>query len=274
MIEKNKGLQRFCLDQKVVVVTGGTGILGNMYCQRLAEAGANVIVADLNQEKCEELAKKITASTGNTAVGKSVDLSNESSVVQWAKEIISEFGCIDILINNAATKSPNFFAPLEKFPLEDWNQVMAVNVTGMFLASRELGAVMAEMGTGSIINISSVYGVVGPDQRIYESSWYEEMGGAINTPLIYSATKGAVLAMTRYMATYWGPKGVRTNTLTPGGVSSGQNEVFDKKYSAKVPLGRMARADEMVGALLFLASDASSYVNGQNIVVDGGWTAW
>jgi len=274
MSEKYKSLTRFCLDHKVVIVTGGTGILGSIYCQRLAEAGATVIVADLDMEKCERLAETITKSTGNTAFGTVVDLSNEQSVIQWGKDIISQFGSIDVLINNAATKSPNFFAPLEKFPLEDWNQVMAVNVTGLFLASREMGAVMAEKGTGSIINISSVYGVVGPDQRIYEGSWYEEMGGAINTPLIYSATKGAVLAMTRYMATYWGPRGVRTNTLTPGGVSSGQNSTFDEKYSARVPMGRMAQADEMVGALLFLASDASSYVNGQNIVVDGGWTAW
>lgn len=274
MTKEYQSLQRFCLDDKVVIVTGGTGILGRLYCRRLAEAGAQIIIADLDQEACSSLAGEIRRETGRQAVGRTVDLSQEQSVVAWAKEILTEFGEVDVLINNAAAKSPNFFAPLEKFPVEDWNKVLAVNVTGMFLASREIGASMAQRGKGNIINISSIYGVVGPDQRIYEGSWYEEMGGAINTPLIYSATKGAVVAMTRYMATYWGAKGVRTNTLTPGGVTSGQNEVFDGKYSARVPLGRMAEADEMVGALLFLASDASTYMNGQNIIVDGGWTAW
>ncbi len=274
MSEMHKSLQRFCLDGKIIVVTGGTGILGTLYCRRLAEAGAKVVVADLDSVKCEALAADITATTGNTAVGKVVNLSDEQSVVEWAKDVKNEFGHVDVLINNAAAKSPNFFSPLEEFPLEDWNKVMAVNVTGIFLAAREIGAMMAQRGKGNIINISSIYGIVGPDQRIYEGSWYEEMGGAINTPLIYSATKGAVIAMTKYMATYWGQKGIRTNTLTPGGVSSGQNAVFDEKYSERVPLARMAEAEEMVGALLFLASDASSYVNGQNIIVDGGWTAW
>ncbi|MHC1759637.1 MAG: SDR family oxidoreductase [Negativicutes bacterium] len=267
-------INRFRLLDKVIVVTGGTGVLGRLYCRRLAEAGAQVVVADLDMSKCRALAAEISEQTGRRAEGIVVDLCDEQSVIAWANAVFSIFGAVDVLINNAATKSPDFFAPLERFPLDDWNKVMAVNVTGMFLATREIGAVMAKNGRGSIINISSIYGVVGPDQRIYEGSWYEELGGAINTPLIYSATKGAVVAMTRYLATYWGSKGVRTNTLTPGGVSSGQNGVFHQKYSERVPLGRMASAEEMVGALIFLASDASSYVNGQNIVVDGGWTAW
>ncbi len=270
----NASLDRFGLDGKIVVVTGGTGILGSLYCTRLAEAGAEVVVADIDSEQCSSLAAQLQARTGRRAWGISVDLSKEPSVAAWAQEILQTCGRVDVLINNAATKSPNFFAPLERFPLEDWNRVMAVNVTGIFLTSKLLGAAMAERGSGSIINVSSIYGVVGPDQRIYEGSWYEDLGGAINTPLIYSATKGAVIAMTRYLATYWGPKGVRANTLTPGGVSSGQNSTFMQKYSYRVPMGRMAEAEEMIGALLFLASDASSYVNGQNMVVDGGWTAW
>lgn len=258
---------------KVAVVTGGTGILGSVYCRRLAEAGAMVIIADLNSGRCESLAAEIMEADGN-AEGMAVDLADESSVQAWARRILEKFSAVDVIVNNAATKSPNFFAPLGSFPLADWNSVMAVNVTGMFLVIRELGPAMAARGSGSIINVSSIYGVVGPDQRIYEGSWYEELGGAINTPLIYSASKGAVLAMTRYLATYWGSQGVRTNTLTPGGVSSGQNSTFSEKYSARIPLGRMAETEEMVGALLFLASDASSYVNGQNIIVDGGLTAW
>lgn len=269
-----KGNKMFDLSGKVAVVTGGTGILGTLYCHRLAEAGARVIVADLDGERCKSLAAEISQKTGTGAMGLAVDLADERSVKSWSEQIRRNLEVVDVLVNNAATKSPNFFTPLESFPLEDWNKVMAVNVTGMFLAIRELGSVMAARGRGSIINVSSIYGVVGPDQRIYEGSWYEEMGGPINTPMIYSVTKGAVIAMTRYLATYWGHKGVRTNTLTPGGVSSGQNSIFQEKYSSRVPLGRMAEAEEMVGALLFLASDASSYVNGQNIIVDGGLTAW
>lgn len=273
-VSKDSQHNLFDLSGKVAVVTGGTGILGTLYCHRLAEAGARVIVADLSPDQCNNLAEEITRKTGVAAAGLAVDLSDESSVKKWAKQITDTYQSVDVIVNNAAAKSPGFFAPLDKFALSDWNHVMAVNVTGMFLVIRELGPAMAAKGRGSIINVSSIYGVIGPDQRIYEGSWYEDLGGAINTPLIYSATKGAAIAMTRYLATYWGPRGIRTNTLSPGGVTSGQNSTFNEKYSARVPLGRMAEAEEMVGALLFLASDASSYVNGQNIIVDGGLTAW
>ncbi|MFA6075360.1 MAG: SDR family oxidoreductase [Negativicutes bacterium] len=274
MINSCKSLDRFCLKDKVVVVTGGTGLLGALYCERLSEAGATVIIADLCSEKCGNLASVISLSTGVKAYGLAVDLSNEQSVINWSKKIISEFACVDVLINNAAAKVAGFFASLDQFSVDDWNSVMSVNVTGAFLACREIGADMARRGKGSIINISSIYGLVGPDQRIYEGSYYGDMGGAINTPLVYSASKGAIISMTRYLATYWGPKGVRSNTMTPGGVYTGQNDIFQEKYSQHVPMARMGKAEEMVGALLFLASDASSYINGQNIIVDGGWTAW
>ena len=223
---------------------------------------------------CEKLATKITDETGSKVYGMSVDLSSEESIVDWSKEILDVHGRGDVLINHAAAKANNFFAPLEEYRLQTWNEVMAVNVNALFLATRELGPGMAKRGCGCIINVSSIYGVVGPDQRIYEDSWYEDLGGTINTPMIYAASKGAVISMTRYLATYWGGKGVRCNCITPGGIASGQNEEFDKRYSERVPIGRMAKADEMIGALLYLASDASSYVNGQNIIVDGGWTAW
>lgn len=264
------------LANKVAVVTGGAGLLGSVYCRALAAAGAQVIVADLAADRCHSLAESLNREfpSSSRSLGAPVDLSDEKSIRAWARRILEQAPAVDILVNNAAVKSRHFFAPLESFPLGDWDQVMRVNVTAMFLAIRELGPSMAARGTGSIINISSIYGMVGPDQRIYEGSWYEEMGGPINTPLVYSVTKGAVIALTRYMAAYWGPKGVRTNTLTPGGVASGQNKEFSDRYNAKVPLGRMARTDEMTGALLFLASDESSYVNGHNLVVDGGWTAW
>ena len=266
--------KRFDVSGKTVVITGGAGILGSIYCSRFAEEGAHVIVSDIDEDKCIAISEDISKITGTDCKGIAVDLSRESSVVRWAEHILNEFGFVDVLINNAASKSPNFFEPLENFPLSDWNKVVEVNMTGIFLAVRELGPSMAQKGNGSIINIGSIYGTVGPDQRIYEGSFYGDMGGTINTPFVYSATKGAIIAMTKYLATYWGPSGVRTNTLTPGGVYSGQNEIFQKKYSEKVPLGRMAEAEDMVGAMLFLASEASSYINGQNIIVDGGWTVW
>jgi len=264
----------FRVDNKVVVVTGGTGILGRRYCRALAEMGAKVVIADIKQEVCDDLAKELNLQTGVHVTALSVDLSSETSIVEWAKRILDTHGRIDVLMNNAAAKADGFFAPLEKYSLKTWNEVMAVNVNAVFLTVRELGPSMAERGCGSIINVASIYGVVAPDQRIYEGSMYEEMGGPINTPMIYSASKGAVIAMTKYLASYWGGKGVRVNCMTPGGVASGQNEEFNAKYSLHVPMGRMAKADEMIGAMLYLASNASSYVNGQNIIVDGGWTAW
>lgn len=264
----------FRLDGKVAVVTGGTGILGRGYCRAMAQSGATVVVADLDQEACDRLAREIADETGARVLGLAVDLSSEQAIIDWAKAILDRCGVVDVLMNNAAAKADGFFAPLEQYRLQTWNEVMAVNVNALFLAVRELGPGMADRGCGSIINVSSIYGVVGPDQRIYEGSWYEDLGGSINTPMIYAATKGAVVSITRYLATYWGGKGLRVNCVTPGGVASGQNEEFDRRYSARVPMGRMARADEMIGAVLYLASDASSYVNGQNIIVDGGWTAW
>ena len=264
----------FRLDGKVVVITGALGILGREYCKAVAEQGAELVIADKNFESCKAFAVKINKESGAKTHACSVDLSSEDSIKDWSKKILDKSGKVDVLMNNAAAKTDGFFTSLEKYSLKTWNEIMAVNVNAAFLAVRELGPGMASRGSGSIINVSSIYGVVGPDQSIYEGSWYEDLGGAINTPLVYAASKGAVISMTRYLATYWGSQGVRCNCLTPGGVSSGQNDTFDKKYSSHVPLGRMAKSSELIGAMLFLASDASSYVNGQNLIVDGGWTAW
>ena len=260
----------FDLTGRVAVVTGAVGILGSVYCRALAGAGATVVIADLDQTACDTFADELPGEH----VGLAVDLSCEESVIAWANTIKERFGAADIIVNNAATKTPNLFNPLPDFPLEDWKMSLDVNLTAVFLVTRELGPAMVEKGKGSIINIASIYGVVGPDQRIYEGSYYEAVGGPINSPFVYSAAKGAIISMTRYLATYWGDKGVRTNTITPGGVTSGQNGVFNDNYSSRVPMGRMAEADELAGALLYLASDASSYVNGHNLIVDGGWTAW
>ncbi|MFM8852632.1 MAG: SDR family oxidoreductase, partial [Acidimicrobiaceae bacterium] len=182
---------------------------------------------------------------------------------------------IDILLNNAASKGSDFdqfFAPFETYSLQTWREVMAVNIDGLFLVAQSVGNQMKAQGGGSIVQISSIYGVVAPDQRIYEGSEYN--GRAINTPAVYSVSKAAVLGLTSYLSTYWADSKIRVNTLTPGGIASGQNAEFNKKYSNRVPLGRMGEATELTGALIYLASDASSYVTGQNIIVDGGLSTW
>lgn len=266
---------RFRLDGKTAIITGATGILGSQFSHAFAAAGASVVIADMDAGRCETLAKEINEAVGAEAAHAfPVDLSSEASVAEWSASILGKFPTIDILLNNAAAKSPNFFKPIEEFPVTDWNQIMAVNVTGMFLVVRAFGPRLIEQGRGAILNVASIYGVVGPDQRIYDGSYYADLGGAINTPLIYSVTKGAVISFTRHLATTWGHHGIRTNSLSPGGVFSGQNETFERAYSNRVPLGRMGDKEDMVSAALFLASDAAAYINGHNLLVDGGLTAW
>jgi NAD(P)-dependent dehydrogenase (short-subunit alcohol dehydrogenase family) len=266
----------FRLDGRVAVVTGGVGIIGRECCDALAAFGASIVVVDIDEKACAEFAGQLTKKHGRPAWGFGCDLSRAEVVAEAVQRIEREAGDIHILFNNAASKSSNlsaFFEPVESFAPETWREVMSVNIDGMFWMAREVGAVMRRRNVrGSIIQTSSIYGVVGPDQRIYAGSRY--MDHEINTPAVYSASKAAVVGLTRHLATYWGAHGIRVNALTPGGISSGQNDIFDKNYSARVPLGRMARVEEMVGGLIFLASDASSYVTGQNIIVDGGLTAW
>lgn len=272
---KPAALERFSLAGKVALVTGGAGILGRVCATGLAEHGASIALIDLDPKAAEAAAASIAAATGAKAIGIACDITREEALKAAIAEIEIALGPIDILHNNAATKGRDlaaFFAPADAYGLETWREVMAVNIDAMFLLAREVGRGMIERRRGSIIQMASIYGVVGPDNRIYEGSHY--LGRPINTPPVYSASKAAVIGLTRHLATLWGEHSVRVNAITPGGVESGQNDVFSRNYSKRVPLGRMARAEEMVGALVFLASDASSYVTGQNIIVDGGLTAW
>lgn len=269
-------LERFRLDGRVAVVTGGAGILGRHFCAGLADVGAKVAVVDLDGRAAAEVARELASVRGARAIGIGCDVASEASVAEMLERVEAELGPVQVLHNNAATKTSDlkrFFASTEAYRLEDWREVMAVNLDGLFLVARAVGARMARHGVkGSIIQTGSIYGVVAPDPRIYEGSQY--LGTPINTPAVYSASKAAVLGLTRHLAAQWAPAGIRVNALVPGGVQSGQNSVFTEKYSARVPMGRMAQAEEMVGALLFLASDASSYVTGQALVVDGGLSAW
>lgn len=266
----------FDLTGKTVIVTGGVGILGRGFCRGLAEFGANVVVADLRGDEAREFADELARDYGGGALGVACDVADQTSVTELVQRSLDRFGRIDGLHNNAASKSADlkaFFAPVEDYSLAEWRQVMSVDLDGMFLVAQAVGVQMKRQGRGgSIVQTSSVYGMVASDKRIYEGSQY--LGLPITNPPVYAAAKAGLIGLTRYLAAYWGDLGIRVNALVPGGVESGQNDIFKQRYAARVPLGRMALADEMVGALVYLISDASSYVTGHSLVVDGGLTAW
>jgi NAD(P)-dependent dehydrogenase (short-subunit alcohol dehydrogenase family) len=267
---------RFDLTGKVAVVTGGCGILGRHFCAGLAESGAMVAIVDAQAEQAADLAEELRTQYQGRAVGIGCDVSDPVSVKAMVAQVVAECGAIDVLHNNAAAKSEDldaFFAPFEEYSLEQWRQILAVNLDGMFLVAQAVGKQMIAQGNGgSVIQTASIYGTLAPDPRIYAGSFY--LGRPINSPAVYTASKAAVVGLTKYLAAYWADKRIRVNTISPGGTDSGQNEEFRRRYSARIPMDRMADASEMVGALLYLASDASSYVTGQNLIVDGGLSAW
>jgi NAD(P)-dependent dehydrogenase (short-subunit alcohol dehydrogenase family) len=270
--------QMFSLAGKSAIVTGGAGLLGREFCRTLAGAGAGVIVADIDGKAARELAGELQAA-GLQAYPVETDVTQKSQVAEMVSVAIDQFDGLDILVNSAAL-DPKFdpqhsagpIGAFEDYPLETWNQALSVNLTGMFLSCQAAIRPMLAAEQGKIINICSMYGLVGPDQRLYQRPAESEPPQF--KPVYYSVTKAGVLGLTRYLATYYAGKNICVNALTPGGVYNGHEEIFLNAYSARSVLGRMARKDEMNGALLFLASDASSYMTGANLVVDGGWTAW
>lgn len=272
-------LNSFRLDGEVVIITGGVGLLGKEYSRAVAEAGGIPIVADINADEAMEVAKKVGAETGAKTLGWYVDVTDKDSVKALVRKILKQFGRIDGLVNNAALdpKLEGLHAKkhthsFEDYPLELWNQSLAVDLTGMFLCAQAVAPAMISAGKGSIVNVSSTYGLVGPDQRLYQKN--DSKAPTSFKPVTYSVTKSAVLGLTRYLATYWAGKGLRVNTLTPGGVYNNHDDEFVQHYSFRTPLGRMAKKHEYNAALVFLLSDASSYMTGSNLVIDGGWTAW
>lgn len=264
----------FSLKGRTAVVTGALGLIGRQHCEALAEAGAAVIVADLSYEGCRDFADKL----GNNSSGFAIDVTSKDSLNTLLTYVTKTYGNLDILVNNAAIndKFENPSSALEdsmfeNYPLDLWQKSIDVNITGVFLCSQVLGTKMARQGKGSIINVASTYGIVAPDQSIYRN--YNGNHEFYKSPA-YPAAKGAVISFTKFLAAYWGNKGVRVNALSPGGVKNNQKEFFIKNYSSRTPLGRMAAPSDYKGALVFLASDASSYMTGANLIVDGGWTAW
>jgi NAD(P)-dependent dehydrogenase (short-subunit alcohol dehydrogenase family) len=266
-------MELFSLKNKTAIVTGACGLIGSYHCEALAEVGANVVLCDIDEKKCAEKA----AALGKNHLGLAVDVTSVESLKAARDKVIAKFGHIDVLVNNAAIndmfENPALAGQqsmFEHYPPDMFEKSLKVNVTGVFLCSQVFGTPMAEQGSGSIINIASTYGMVGPDQSIYvdkqgKRTFYKSPS--------YPTTKGAVLNFTRYLAAYWGNKGVRVNTLSPGGVENSQDEYFVENYSKKTVLGRMAKPNDYKGAIVFLASDASSYMTGANLVVDGGWTS-
>lgn len=258
----------FRLDGKVVVLTGAAGVVGTEAVLSLVEAGAKVCAIDRNAA----LLKQKLGPEHGSLLHCAADVTNREALQKARKKLELKWGGADALVNNAVTRSRSYFEPFENFPVEEWNEVMAVNLTGAMLAAQVLGSPMAERGRGSIVNMLSVYGLVGPDQRIYQGSMH--LGQPISSPAVYGASKAGLWGLTRYLATYWGARGVRVNAVTVGAVQNGQDESFVRNYSRNVPLGRMAQAGDVTNAMRFLVSDASGYVTGHNLVVDGGWTAW
>ncbi len=267
----------FDVREKIAVVTGGLGQLGRQFSLALADRGARVAVLDMRSDDTFVAQRIGERSRDEHFLFLAAEVTERASLERARAQINGKWGIPEVLINNAALDSPpnapaSETGPFETYPEVSWDKVLDVNLKGVFLCCQVFGGQMAEAGRGSIINIASIYGLVSPDQRIYE--YRRRDGKPFFKPVAYSVSKSGLLNLTRYLATYWAGCGVRVNTLTFAGVFNNQDEQFLQNYTAHVPLGRMAREDEYNGAVIFLASDASSYMTGSNMVIDGGWTAW
>jgi NAD(P)-dependent dehydrogenase (short-subunit alcohol dehydrogenase family) len=272
----------FGLSDKVALVVGGRGFLGRRFSAALAECGAKVYAADLAAPSAA--ARKDEGAVSSAGVEqRTVDVTDPGSVEALVDGIVSEVSTIDVLIYSVTAKPKDFYLPFTECSLEGWQTLLGTELDGLFLTAQQVGRVMESSGGGSMVFLSSIYGVVGNDQRIYEGANLAELYGDVdgNRPeriyahAGYATAKGAVISLTRFLAAYWGEQGIRVNCVSPGGAAHpGENEAFVERYADRVPLGRKAEPDEITDAVVFLASDASSYVTGHNLVVDGGLTAW
>ena len=275
----NRLQELFDLRGRVAIVTGGAGLLGYYHADVLAAAGAHVVLLDLTGAKPWERATQLKDGHGVECLGLGADITDEVSVKRVCEEIMEKFGRIDILINNAANNpkvedsASQTWSRLENFPLEVWNDDIRVGLTGAFLCSRVFGAEMVKRRSGVILNIASDLALIAPNQGIYRVDGRAEECQPVK-PVTYSVVKTALLGLTRYLATYWSGANIRVNSISPGGVFNGQSEVFLNKLTELIPMGRMAERNEYQGAILFLCSDASSYMTGTNLVIDGGRTCW
>lgn len=266
----------FSLESRTAIVTGGAGLLGYYHGAILAAAGANVVLLDLEKADPRRRAEQLKKEHGGEVIGLACDIASESSLQDVRDQLMEKFGRIDILINNAANNPKvedgnSSWSRLENFPLDMWEADLRVGLTGAFLCSRVFGQEMAKRKSGVIVNIASDLAMIAPDQRLYRQEGLPEQEQPVK-PVTYSVVKTALIGLTRYLATYWSSSNVRVNAISPGGVFNGQPEVFLSRLHQLIPMGRMADRDEYQGAILFLCSDASSYMTGTNLVVDGGRT--
>jgi len=255
----------FNLDGRVAVVTGGAGLIGFALANGLASFGAHTFIADINEEIAEKRAFELTQK-GLQSSAIVIDTSDVNSVSEGIKRILSKAGSLDVWVNSAYPKSKDWGLRFEKVSIDSWRSAIDGQMTSYCMCSREAAEAMRPQKRGSVINLGSTYGMVGPDFSIYE-------GTDLTMPAAYAAIKGGIINFTRYLASYYGKDGIRFNCISPGGVENNQAAPFVERYIEKTVLGRMARPEDMAGAAVYLASDASAYVTGHNLVVDGGWTA-
>jgi NAD(P)-dependent dehydrogenase (short-subunit alcohol dehydrogenase family) len=266
----------FDLTGRVAIITGGAGLLGQKHAEAIAAQGGIPVLVDLPAKDTEAISSRIAGDYGVKALGCTVDITDAIQVHGLLQRVLSRF---DILVNNAANnpKVENThgeeWSRLENFPLATWESDIAVGLTGAFLCSQIIGTQMARKRGGVIVNVASDLAVIGPDQRLYRQEGLPEEQQPVK-PVSYSVVKTALIGLTRYLATYWAGSGVRVNAISPGGVFNGQSDIFVRRLSSLIPLGRMARNDEYQGAIVFLCSDASSYMTGFNLVMDGGRSCW
>jgi NAD(P)-dependent dehydrogenase (short-subunit alcohol dehydrogenase family) len=269
----------FDLTGRVAVITGGAGLLGVQHAAAVASAGAIPVLIDIDRGRVEEKSAELAAQFGVDALGLAGDISQQDEVKSVLEKVLARFGRSDILINNAAN-NPRIeasttvnFSRFENFPVSQWDADLEVGLTGAFLCSRIFGSHMASSGGGVIVNVASDLALIAPDQRIYKQPGLAAHMQPVK-PVTYSVVKSALIGLTRYLATYWADKNVRVNAISPGGVANNQPDDFVARLTNLIPLGRMAEVDEYRGAILFLCSDASSYMTGANLVIDGGRTCW
>ena len=254
----------FDVSDRVVVLTGASGLIGRSLARAFHERGARLALVDIPAATPAALARSL----GEQAAAFECDVSHADQVAALRDAVLDCFGRVDVLINNHQFKPKGFTdAKAESFPQELWDSIISVNLTGTFLTCRDFGAVMLEQGKGSIINVASTYGVVSSNPDLYENN-------SLGNPVAYTASKGGVIMLTRYLGAYWAERGVRVNCVTPHGVANNHEPAFVERFSKKSPMRRLMTADEVLGAVLFLASDASSYATGSNVLIEGGWTAW